>query len=87
MIITDRQARVRSGAKVLCSYQNRTSTIQILRMSGPECDHFERVIFPGQIFLFEATRQSHLTIFYSISPQAIEMRQISCQTLQVNEGV
>jgi hypothetical protein len=87
MIITDRHARVRSGTKVLCSYQNRTSAIQILRMSDPKCDRFERVIFPGQIFLFEATRQSHLRIFYSIPPEAIEMRQISCQTLQVNEGV
>ncbi|MGC9525575.1 MAG: DUF1830 domain-containing protein [Limnospira sp.] len=86
MISSDRP-KVSSPAKVLCSYQNRTSTIQILRMDDPGCDKFERIVFPSQIFLFEATGESHLKIFYPVSPEAIEMSRISCQTLQVDEGV
>jgi len=86
MISSDR-VKSRPRAKLLCSYQNRTSTIQILRMDESGCDEFERIVFPGQIFLFEATSESHLKIFYAVSPEAIEMSRISCRTLQVDEGV
>ncbi|MEB3884466.1 DUF1830 domain-containing protein [Lyngbya sp. CCY1209] len=86
MISSDRP-KISSPTQVLCSYQNRTSTIEILRMDDPGCDPFERIVFPGQIFLFEATGESHLKIFYAVSSEAIEMRRISCRTLQVDEGV
>ena len=87
MISTDRAKTNPCGAKVLCSYQNPTSTIQILRIDESGWEEFERIVFPGQIFLFEAPPESQLTIFYAVSPDAIEMSRISCHTLQVNQGV
>ncbi len=58
------------GLKILCSYKNKTPTVQIIRITNIPNWYFERVIFPGELLLFEALPEAVLEIYSSdeISP-------------------
>ncbi len=74
-----------SNNVILCSYKNKTSQLQVLRIVNHRIGYFERVVFPDQHLLFEAETQAHLEIYYSICSNLIEMKQIPCLSLRVNE--
>ncbi len=42
------------GLSILCSYKNQTPTVQIIRITNIPNWYFERVVFPGELLLFEA---------------------------------
>lgn len=71
---------------ILCYYANSTSQIQMVSVVQASQWLFERVVFPGQRFLFEAVPDALLEVR---SPSALYgrlTRQIPCKELQVKEG-
>ncbi len=53
------------GLSILCSYKNRTPTVQIIRITNIPNWYFERVVFPGELLLFEALPEAVLEIYIS----------------------
>lgn len=72
--------------RILCSYVNATSILQIVRVTNISNWYFERVMFPGQCLLFEAPRLAQLEIHTAEIPSAILADKISCTRLQVRVG-
>lgn len=74
-----------STQQILCSYSNRTSQIQIARITDVPNWYFERVVFPGQQLLFEAIPEAHLEIHTGAFASAILADTLPCQELQVRD--
>lgn len=74
-------------SRILCSYVNTTSLLQIARISNIPNWYFERVIFPGQRLLFEALPEARLEIYTARIPSVISCDQIACVCLQVSAHV
>ncbi len=70
---------------ILCSYINTTNRIQIARITNVSDWYFERVVFPGQRLLFEATSDAQLEIHTGTIASAILSDRISCHSLKVTE--
>ncbi len=65
----------------LCCYTNRTSRIQILRISDIPGHFFERSIMPQDTVLFEAPSAAHLEIHSSEMMGSILSDVIPCSHL------
>jgi hypothetical protein len=74
-------------SSILCSYINISSRIQIARITNIPNWYFERVVFPGQRLLFEATTDARLEIHTGAIASAILSDRISCDSLQVSDYV
>ena len=74
------------SSRILCSYVNATSILQIARITNISNWYFERVMFPGQRLLFEAPRLAQLEIHTTEIPSTILADKISCIRLQVGVG-
>lgn len=72
--------------RILCSYLNATSRIQIARITNIVHWHLERAVFPGQHLLFEAVPDAQLEIHTSKVISAILADKITCSRLRVKEG-
>ncbi len=72
--------------RILCSYLNTTSRIQIARITNIVHWHLERAIFPGQHLLFEAVPDAQLEIHTSKVISAVLTDKITCARLRVDEG-
>ena len=72
------------GQNILCSYQNRTSTMQITRITNIPHWYFERVVFPGELFLFKALPGAVLEIYSSDEITTILSDRLHCDRLKVN---
>lgn len=70
---------------ILCSYQNLTNQLQIIRTKISTTGLFERVVFPGQHLLFEAELEGNLEVYHPVSSDTIEMKKILCRHLKVDE--
>lgn len=68
---------------IFCSYVNTTSLVQIIRIKDSPEFYLERVIFPGQRVMFEATAQAILEVHTSEIATAIIADTIPCQKLQI----
>ena len=73
----------RYGQNILCSYQNRTSTVQIIRITNIPHWYFERVIFPQELLLFEALPEAVLEIYSSDEMTMILRDRFLCDSLKV----
>ena len=51
--------------KILCHYHNRSSDLQIVRITNISNWYFERVIFPDDVLIFEAIAEATLEIYKS----------------------
>ncbi|NJP11188.1 MAG: DUF1830 domain-containing protein [Leptolyngbyaceae cyanobacterium RU_5_1] len=71
---------------VLCCYVNRTSKMQIARISNISNWYFERVVFPGQKLLFESPLNAQLEIHTGTIASAILADRIPCDQLQIRNG-
>ena len=71
------------NSKVLCSYVNATSQIQIARITNIPNWYFERVVFPGQRLVFEAHCRAVLEIHSGMMASAILSDTIPCSKLAV----
>lgn len=70
---------------ILCSYINVSSRIQIARITNIPNWYFERVVFPGQRLLFEATADAQLEIHTGTIASAILSDRIPCHALRVSD--
>ncbi len=73
------------SGSILCSYFNTSSRIQIARITNIPNWYFERVVFPGQRLLFEATTDAQLEIHTGAVASAILSDRIACECLKVEE--
>ena len=71
--------------RIVCSYLNATSKIQIARSSNIGNWYFERVVFPGQRLVFEAPSQAVLEIHTGMMASAILSDNIPCDRLAMDE--
>lgn len=75
------------GSHILCSYQNKTPTLQIIRMTNIPNWYFERVVFPGEMLLFETLSEAVLEIYITESARPILEDRFLCDWLKVNLSV
>jgi hypothetical protein len=69
----------------LCHYKNASDKLQILRIGNIPNWYFERVIFPGELLLFQAPLQGVLEIHNSSKVTTIVADTIKCDRLRVEE--
>ena len=70
---------------VLCCYVNATSQIQIARITNIPNWYFERVVFPGQRLVFEASIKAILEIHTGMMASAILSDTIPCEKLRLDK--
>jgi hypothetical protein len=69
--------------RILCSYINVTTRIQIIRITNTPNLNLERVVFPGQRLMFEAVPAANLEVHTSEIVTLI----IPCQRLRMTESL
>ena len=74
----------KQGLDILCSYKNKTSTVQIIRITNISHWYFERVVFPGELFLFKALPEAVLEIYSGDKITTILSDRFHCDRLKVN---
>ena len=72
---------------ILCAYQNRTSSLQIIKIENLDSFYWEKVVFPWQRILFNAVEQAELTIYSNENATAILTDTIDCLRLQVSDSM
>ncbi|OLP16063.1 hypothetical protein BST81_22815 [Leptolyngbya sp. 'hensonii'] len=72
--------------RIVCSYVNATSKIQVVRISNIPNWYFERVVFPGQQLLFETLPEAQLEIHTGMMASAILSDRIPCDRLMVEDA-
>jgi len=78
-VISERDARI------LCWYLNTTSKVQIARITNIPNWYFERTVFPGERFLFEALPEAQLEVCRSTETGGIVCERTLCDRLRVEE--
>ena len=78
-VISERDARI------LCWYLNTTSQVQIARITNIPNWYFERTVFPGDRFLFEALPEAQLEVCRSTETGGIVCERTLCDRLRVEE--
>ena len=73
-----------STQDLLCCYGNTTGQIQSLRLLDNTIYHLEKIVFPGQNILFEASSHSELEIT-AFSEGALHIERVPCQNLRVGQ--
>ncbi len=74
-----------SSQPILCCYVNATSKIQVARITNIEDWYFERVVFPGQRLIFEASPIALLEIHTGMMASAILSDTIPCSRLMIDQ--
>ncbi len=74
------------GLHILCSYKNKTPTLQIIRITNIPNWYFERVVFSGEMLLFEALPEAVLEIYISEEARPIWSDHFLCDWLKVNHS-
>jgi hypothetical protein len=69
--------------RILCSYRNPSSDLQIARISNISHWYFERVVFPGDLLLFEAVAEAILEIYSGDGITTLLADHILCDRLQM----
>lgn len=72
---------------ILCSYKNKTNQLQVIRLKKSSQGYLERLIFPGEYYLFQAEPQNEVEIYSKVNEELIESQHLLCQSLQVEEVV
>lgn len=71
----------------LCHYKNVSNKLQILRIGNVPNWYFEKVVFPGEVLLFQAPLQGLLEVHTSAKVTTILADTINCDRLRVQEEV
>ena len=82
MSLNLRSATVNPTTKILCYYTNSTSKIQIIRITKTDKLNLEKIIFPRQRILFEATIEGQLEIHTSQAGEKRITQIVPCQNLR-----
>ena len=72
---------------IICAYQNRTSSLQIIKIENVKNFYWEKVVFPWQTILFNTVKQAELTIYSNDNATAILTDTIACLKLQVSDSL
>ena len=72
------------GLNILCSYQNKTSTVQIVRITNIRNWYFERVVFPGELVLFKALTEAVFEVYSSDQITIFLSDRFLCDRLKVS---
>jgi len=72
------------GQIILCSYKNKTSTVQIVRINNIHNWYFERVVFPGELVLFKTLTEAVLEIYSSDKITTVLSDRFLCEGLKVS---
>lgn len=71
----------------LCSYQNPTHRVQVVRITNIQGWYFERVVFPKDNLLFEAPLAAQLEIYHGEMNGLVTLwDRLECDRLQVENG-
>ena len=70
------------GQNIFCAYQNKTPTIEIARITNIPNWYFERVVFPGELILFEAVPEAVLEISSCNNITGITSDRFLCDSLR-----
>jgi hypothetical protein len=62
MILSPELVRNSTSSQRLCHYRNATSQLQIVRVTEGDQTVWERVLFPGEWWLYEANSKQALQI-------------------------
>jgi Domain of unknown function (DUF1830) len=73
--------------RITCLYANRTSQIQIVRITNIINWYFERVVFPGQQLMFSAPAEAHLEIHTGMMASSILSDTLTCRDLAFPEPI
>ncbi|MEM9264807.1 MAG: DUF1830 domain-containing protein [Cyanobacteria bacterium P01_F01_bin.13] len=71
---------------VLCCYVNSASKIQVVRITNIQNWYFERVVFPGQRLMFEASVRGQLEVHSSSMASSILEDTIPCIRLMLDQA-
>ncbi|MBE9094601.1 DUF1830 domain-containing protein [Tychonema sp. LEGE 07203] len=72
--------------RILCCYFNNSSKVQIARITNIPNWYFERTVFPGERFLFEAMPEAELEVWRNAETDAVACDRILCDRLRVEES-
>ncbi len=72
---------------ICCCYVNSTSKIQVARITNIPNWYFERVVFPSQRLLFEASPEGQLEIHTGMMASSILSDTIPCLQIQITDDV
>ncbi|MGK7922417.1 MAG: DUF1830 domain-containing protein [Trichodesmium sp.] len=75
----------KQGQKILCFYVNTNRKMQIARISNVKNEYWERAVFPGERFLFEAIPEAELEIHQTVENGEIRCERFLCKSLKVDE--
>ncbi len=67
---------------VICCYRNHTPRIQVGKIAHIPGHNLEKVIFPGETFLFEALADTKLAIYIELADKITLFDSIACSRLQ-----
>ena len=85
MNLTLNQVTSERDTRILCWYLNTTNKVQIARITNIPNWYFERTVFPGERFLFEALPSAQLEVCRSVETGGIVCERILCDRLRVEE--
>lgn len=85
MNLTLNEVIAEADARILCWYLNTTNQMQIARITNIPNWYFERTVFPGERFFFEALPQAQLEVCRSAETGAVVCERILCDRLRVEE--
>lgn len=74
-----------SSQQVLCCYRNGRSQVQVAKLFVDSALCLERVIFPNEQFLFEASLDAVLEIVSQDSAGALSKESTPCSNLRVKD--
>ncbi|MEM6432827.1 MAG: DUF1830 domain-containing protein [Cyanobacteria bacterium P01_D01_bin.115] len=69
--------------KILYGHQNISSHLQVMKITNIPHWYFERVVFPGEIRLFEAMPEAIPEIYDGNGVTGVLCQQIACNTLRL----
>jgi hypothetical protein len=74
-----------SSLPILCYYINDTNQLQLIRIGNASNWLLERIIFPGQRFMFDTLPDALLEIYSHSVSEGLLLTRIPCQRLRVQE--
>ena len=73
--------------QLLCCYINQTQNIQIAIIDSAFGSNTEKVIFPGERFLFKAPATGKLSIYVELAGETALLDSIPCDRLLVHTSL
>ncbi len=69
--------------KILCYYHNPAPDLQIVRIANVPHWYFERVVFPGDVLLFETVATAVLEVYCNDGIATLLAARFLCDRLQI----